>query len=177
MNITMKKKLIVTSLLAASVFASAANAANGTINVTGKITASPCSIDTAKSTATLDLGSINLNSKDTIPAEKEITISLKDCPFTAQTATVKFTGTADGDNFKFDGGAKGYALQLIDIDGSTPIKSNVDANAVHMTGQATHDLKYKAKFIKTGTAITDFQAASQTTGDVNVSLNYEITFN
>lgn len=177
MNIKMKKKLIVTSLLAASVFASAANAANGSISVTGKIVASPCEIDTTKTTATVDLGNINLNKKDTIPAEKDITISLKNCPFTSKTATVKFNGTADGENFKLEGGAKGYALQLIDTDGTTPIKFDKNALALNMTGQPAHDLKYKVKFLKTGTKVTDFEAASKSTGEVTATVNYEVTFN
>ncbi|WP_145553835.1 fimbrial protein [Yersinia canariae] len=168
----MKNKLIVTSLLAASVFASTANA--GTINITGKITSNPC---VASSTVTnIKMPDINLNelgrTADTVASSStDIIIKLTGCPAIKQDATVTFTGTEDNDrkgSLQLNG-VKGVALVLYEEDGIKEIKINEKADVKSLNGSETHDLKYKAKYVTTASVFTP--------GDADATLNFEVKFN
>ncbi|CNK59688.1 putative fimbrial protein [Yersinia mollaretii] len=171
MNINMKKKLIVTSLLAASVFASAANAA--AINITGTISSSPC----AATVDTIKMPNINLNSLGTKvgvtndASAKDITIKLTGCPAMQQTAKVTFTGTADKVNKKALEltGVEGVALALFEKDGTTAIDIGATAADQTLTGSQTKDLEYKVKYVTTATTFKP--------GDAKGVLNYTIAYN
>lgn len=175
MNMTMKKKLIVTSLLAASVFASTANASTGTINVTGSISASPCVATIATTTVNMPLitneqlgNSVGEFSKD---STTNLTINLTGCPAISQTATVKFSGKADTDNidaWKL-AGVEGAALALFESDDVTPIKINTNAKPQDMASAISKDLTYKLKYVKTSKTLTS--------GDASAAIDYEITYN
>lgn len=171
MNINMKKKLIVTSLLAASVLASAANAAN--IDITGSIKSTPCM-------ATVDpitMPDINLNDLGTTVGAKnekstaDIVIKLTGCPAMQQTAEVTFGGAADKDNNKALEltGVKGIALALFEEDGTTAIDIGGKAKDQLLTGSLTKDLEYKVKYVTTATTFKS--------GDAKGVLNYTIKYN
>ncbi|HFR4114033.1 TPA: fimbrial protein [Yersinia enterocolitica] len=173
MNMTMKKKLIVTSLLAASVFASAANA--GTFNITGSIASTPCVANAAQADIKMPL--INKDKLgaaagdfSTVPAT-DLTINLTNCPNVAQTATVTFTGSADSKDPKALEltGVKGVALALFEDDGSTQIEINKAAKAQSLTGTATSDLTYKAKYVTTADTFQE--------GNATATLNFDVAYN
>ncbi|AVX37241.1 fimbrial protein [Yersinia enterocolitica] len=171
----MKKKLIVTSLLAATVFASAANAANGTFNITGTIAATPCVASTTVSNITMpniELKKLGAASGQTSSdSTTDITIKLSGCPAVQQNATVTFTGTADTTNpkaLKLDG-VEGVALALFEENGTKEIEINQAADVQVLDGSATKDLKYKAKYISTASLFKP--------GNATATLDFGVTFN
>ncbi|WP_145572579.1 fimbrial protein [Yersinia mollaretii] len=172
MNINMKKKLIVTSLLAASVLASAANAA--TINVTGSIAASPCVTTTTNAAITMPLLTDAQLGKDVgkfSASATNLTIKLTGCPAISQTATVKFSGTADTEEkkaWKLDN-VEGVALALFEDDGLKQIEVNTDAKAQDISNVTTKDLKYKLKYVKTSKTLKS--------GNAQAAIDYDITYN
>ncbi|HDL8433564.1 type 1 fimbrial protein [Yersinia enterocolitica] len=172
MNITMKKKLIVTSLLAASVFASAANA--GTFNITGKITATDC-VASAE-VAGIKMPEINLNdlgrtAGNFAATDTDITIKLTGCPAIQKTAIVTFTGTEDTTNPKALklNGVEGIALALFEKDGTKEIEINKAAVDQPLDGSVEHKLKYKVKYVTTSTVFKP--------GDATASLDFAVAYN
>lgn len=178
MNITMKKKLIVTSLLAASVFASAANAATGNINITGSVTATPCEVainsGVAGTTHSLTMPNIFGNdipvSAGPIDKEASFEIKLTSCPTGAKNAEIKFTGTASGADIELqDSGKKNETIVLnILKKGSAYTIGSTDTQAI-TNGNATFDYKLKYKTTK--------PRADVKAGDLTAALGYEITYN
>lgn len=88
------------------------------INISGKVTASPCNVDLANSTLNIDLGETPANDLATSGAfgvEKTFTIALKDCPATTTKATATFSGTAtagDANGFANTGTAANVAVKI-----------------------------------------------------------------
>lgn len=171
MNINMKKKLIVTSLLAASVLASAANAADGTFNITGTIAATPC---TVTNTSAVDMGVVGKDKLDTM-APIELKIDLATCPAAAKNALITFNGTAEGDYLKLEsttaGSATGVALALLESDGTTKININSTAKPVSLANKTKTTAIYQAKFVK--------KAPSATVGEGTISANltFDVAYN
>lgn len=95
-----------------------AGAENISINISGNITASPCTIDTNTVSQTVDLGrsyahNISVGSGS---EWKAFQLTLSKCPAYWKNATVTFTGNAatDDDFFANSGSAKGVVLQISD---------------------------------------------------------------
>lgn len=109
------------------VLATAGNAfagtATATINVTGRITASPCTVDTSTVSQTVDLGRVY--GKDLAPGKgsewKTFQLTLSKCPSNWKQATVTFTGNPAPDNnyYANSGSATGVVLQISDSGHST----------------------------------------------------------
>lgn len=177
----MKKKLIVTSLLAASVFASAANAADGTITVKGSIAATPCEIKPTSKSQDIIMKLINqgdlakLSAGDTLDtSEKPFKIELTSCPKVAQNATVTFSGKADSDltsAIALGGTVKGVALKVYEEDGKevTLVNGAGKAKEKVLATTGTNTLEYKVKYVKTSGTFTE--------GEANAALNFDIAYN
>jgi minor fimbrial subunit len=89
------------------------------VNISGKVIASPCTVDTANS-------NLNVNLGDYKAAELEVAgmyskqegifnIALKDCPASTRKVTATFSGTADKDEpkmFSNTGTASGIAVKI-----------------------------------------------------------------
>ncbi|AKA37924.1 fimbrial protein [Yersinia ruckeri] len=172
----MKKTLLVTSLLAASVFASAANAANtGSLKVSGDISHSQCAASVASPTLTMpqidikDLGA-TVGAISTA-STTDIIINLTNCPPMTQKAKVMFTGTADKDNTKALAlnNVDGIALALFEEDGTKEAAINTNTTEQALTGSPTHELKYKAKYVTTNTVFKPGQAEAV--------LDFEVSYN
>lgn len=174
MNITMKKKLIVTSLLAASVFASAANAATGTITVKGSIAANPCVIKTASATQDVTMPAIfesdfsQLSVGGVIDkSAKSIKFELETCPALASNAVVTFSGTSAGDTFSLGSKVKGVALKLFDNKDTEVKISNGSATSTTALGiQKDQTLEYKLKYVKTADNFVEGAADTTITFDI-----------
>ncbi|CQD38966.1 fimbrial protein [Yersinia mollaretii] len=175
MNINMKKKLIVTSLLAASVFASAANAADGTFNITGSIASTPCVV-TATSTD-IKMPLINKAKLGATAGEfsadstTDLAINLSGCPAVNQMATVTFKGTADSKDAKALKltGVTGVALALFESNDKDRIDINKEAKSQALTGTPTKTLKYKAKYVTTSDTFKE--------GNVMAALEFDVAYN
>lgn len=87
------KGILFLAMFSSSVFADPVS-----INITGNVVASPCTVDTANSNLTVDLGTIQATDLAT-PASGStfipFAIKLKDCPTGTTTATITFSGTPD----------------------------------------------------------------------------------
>ncbi|AJJ23974.1 fimbrial protein [Yersinia enterocolitica] len=175
MNITMKKKLIVTSLLAASVFASAANA--GVIKVTGSIAANPCVIKTTSETQNVTMPAIfesdlsKLNAGGVIDkSAKPIKFELETCPALTSNAVVTFSGTSASDAFSLGSTVKGVALKLFDNQDKEVKISNGSATSTTVLGTQTEQtLEYKLKYVKTADKFVE--------GAVDTTINFDIAYN
>ncbi|HDL7749724.1 TPA: type 1 fimbrial protein [Yersinia enterocolitica] len=173
MNITMKKKLIVTSLLAASVFASAANA--GTFNITGSIASTPCVADAAITDIQMPL--INKDKLGTTAGEfselsaTDLTIKLTNCPNVTQTATVTFNGKTDTNEPKALelANVKGVALAVFEENGTDQIAIGQAAKGQALTSSATKNLNYKVKYVTTSEPFQE--------GNATATLNFDVAYN
>lgn len=95
------KALFKHSVLAGLVIAAGMTVAQAdpvNITITGNVVASPCTVDTANSNLTVDLGTIQATDL-AAPASGStfipFVIKLKDCPASTTKATITFSGTPD----------------------------------------------------------------------------------
>lgn len=177
MNINMKKKLIVTSLLAASVLASAANAAD--IKITGSIAASPC---TVKSTSTSSVKMPAIFEADVTKlttgaiidkSATAININLEGCPTAAgnSNAVVTFSGVAAADAFSLGTAVTGVALKVYDKADKEVKATSGTAKSTNnpITANATQTLEYKLKYVKTADKFKE--------GAVDTTLTFDVAYN
>ena len=116
----MTAKLTTLAIIAALFSVSSYASDPVTINVTGKVVASPCTLDTANSTLDIDLGTQQttaLAAAGTNLGTKGFNIALKDCPAGTTNVTATFTGVDDpsaapGWGFKNAGTATNITIQL-----------------------------------------------------------------
>jgi minor fimbrial subunit len=87
------------------------------VNISGKVTASPCTVD-ASINQTVDFGDVQASALQTVGAGspwKAFSLTLSQCPASTTKATVTFSGTPDAQEataFSQNGTAGGVALQL-----------------------------------------------------------------
>jgi minor fimbrial subunit len=87
------------------------------VNISGKVTASPCTVD-ASINQTVDFGDVQASTLQTAGSGspwKAFSLTLSQCPATTTKATVTFSGTPDAleaTAFSQNGTAGGVALQL-----------------------------------------------------------------
>ncbi|ATA52374.1 MULTISPECIES: fimbrial protein [Variovorax] len=154
------------------VLSQGALAADGTVNFTGEIVDTLCSIAPSSQNLTVPLGKVSRTVFDgatagTAVVGKKATparfnIDLLGCGATAKGATVTFSGTADLDdasNLRLAnagqvgvGAASGVAIELGDSAGTKlPLGS---PSAVYILGQGDNALKFQAAYVATRSAVT-----------------------
>lgn len=95
------KKHIIAIMVGSSLFGGfmgAANAADGTINFSGSLTADACKVDTTSQNQTVTLGNVATTAfaaKGDKASPTKFDLKLTDCPATVSSTVVKFDGTAD----------------------------------------------------------------------------------
>lgn len=176
------------SLLVAAIFggvAFSAVASDGTLNITGTILDSACTIDTTTATQTVNLGVIQRTSfKETgsVAGKTKFSISLKDCPSTVTSASVTFDGTANKANpdiLALNSGqtAEGVGVAFYEADGITPIPLLTKSTSVTLdtatsgepaTPSNVNQLTYVATYKSTQDAVT--------AGSANATSNFTITY-
>lgn len=174
----MKKNIIAILLASVCGFsATAANAADGQITFTGKISDTTCDVALTGGTTDLvvQLGAFVkskvVNASDVL-SEHDVTFNLTNCPSAYTKVGVKMEGTADTvmtdafANQTTTGGATGMAVKL--LDGANVISPNTVTALKDITSGAAQ-LQYKAQFIATQAAVTagDFSSV------VNYTMNYQ----
>ncbi|MBC3378343.1 type 1 fimbrial protein [Serratia fonticola] len=89
------------------------------VNITGKVIASPCTLDTVNSTLSVDLGDIQASALSTAGTyggpEKFFNLILNNCPATTSKVTATFSGTpydADNNLFANAGSATGVGIKI-----------------------------------------------------------------
>lgn len=159
------------ALAVAGVLSQAAFAADGTINFTGEIVDTPCSISPNSQNLTVPLGKVTRNAFGgtagtavigTKATPARFTIDLLGCGATAKGATVTFSGTADLDNATTlrlanagqvgVGSASGVAIELGDSAGTKIALGSPSAD--YILGLGDNSLKFQAAYVATKTAVT-----------------------
>lgn len=181
------KKAILASLVLGSVALSqtamAADIYSGTITINGNVLASTCQVDTAgadgNQTVTLpDVAAGLLTTAGSTAGKTAFTIKLKNCTENKNVrATFKGSGTQVEANTGLlnntaASGASNVMVQLLDLDGVTPIKANYMNNdnsqtVTVATGATTASLTYAAQYYAKGVAGT---------GAVTSTVDYEIVY-
>lgn len=154
-------------------FASAAFAADGTINFTGKITDTACTVSSDSITTPVALGTVSskaFSGSGTTAAATKFTINIASCPDTVTSASVRFDGTPNTANNKVlavTGGATNVGIGIYEADSSTliPLQNNSKAQAL-VTG--TNQLSYIAKYYAVADGVT--------AGDANATATFTITY-
>lgn len=154
-------------------FASAAFAADGTINFTGKITDTACTVasDSVTKPVTLDtVSSKAFSGAGTTAAATKFTINIASCPDTVTSASVRFDGTpstANSQVLAVTGGATNVGIGIYEDDSTTliPLQNNSKAQTL---GTGANVLTYVAKYYAT--------AAGVTAGDANATATFTITY-
>ena len=153
----MNAKLTTLAIIAALFSVSSYASDPVTINVTGKVVASPCTFDTANSTLNIDLGEKGaadmVNPVSTLP-EKPFNLVMKDCPAGTTNVIATFSGTdaadlTNGNAFKNMGTATNMVIQVKPLAGtwdSVSFKSgSTMTSAVNTTAKtATFNLTTRA---------------------------------
>lgn len=164
MNIIIKVAMLI--LFLSGTINSYAGTTSATVNITGRITTSPCNIDTNTVNQTVDLGkgySYNMVS-GTGSAWKSFQLTLSKCPNYWTNATVTFTGTAATDNgyFANSGSASGVVLQLSNQNHSINY-GNGDSMTIPVDASRNVTFPLEARMYNPGGEVTggDFNAAVQ----------------
>lgn len=168
----MKKNLIAVALLVGSAFTGVANAADGTINFTGNVTADACTITPGSATQTVPLGTVSTTAFPAAgdsAAPTKFDVVLTSCPAAATSATVKFDGPANADDSTLlalttvTGMATGVGVGLYEEDSSTPIPVGGESSSKTLSTTAATTFSFVAKYVSTGTvaagtanAVSDF---------------------
>lgn len=126
MNTKLKNKLAVLTLSCASILATN-NIANAvTIDITGTVVASPCTVNGGDNTLDISLGDNIQADELATPGNttnwKNFSLKLTNCPPSTTSFSVAFAGTADSDDANFyanTGTATNLKLALTSQDGNT----------------------------------------------------------
>lgn len=180
----MKRYYVISGVITTLVVSSAI-AYDGTIAFTGKVVDQTCSVKSGSESLTVTLPTVSKTALTTVAKTAGLTpfvIELSGCTPSATegakkvkayfepNAATDFT-TGNLNNVTGNGKATEVQVQLLNADGSTPIKlgKDVSAQGVTTTDISTADvtLRYNAQYYATGTA---------TAGDVSTTVNYTIAY-
>lgn len=167
------KNSALVAMVASLGFASAAFAADGTINFTGKITDTACTIASDSITKAVSLGTVSskaFSGSGSTAAATRFTINIASCPESVTSASVRFDGTPNSGNSNIlavTGGATNVGIGIYEADSSTLIPLQSDSKAQALTTSASQ-LSYIAKYYAT--------AASVGAGDANATATFTITY-
>jgi len=174
----MNSKFAMMALLVGSAFASVANAADGTINFTGKVTDEACTVNPSSATQTVNLGSVRtggFNASGTTASPTRFSITLTSCPAAAKTAVLKFDGPTSSGNSNYlaltsgAGVATGVAIGLFESDSTTLIPVGSASTTKTLVSGADTTIQFVAKYIST--------AATVVPGTANAVSNFTVSYN
>jgi len=159
----MNNKLKVSLLVALTSLAltSTAHAADVTINISGKIVASPCVVDGA-STVNVDLGqdlqAADLSTAASASAWVPFTISMKDCPTSTTNVIATFSGTGDAADltrlYTNNGTATNVAVELQSNDSAHISLGNTKAMTIPRSATNTAVFPLQSRVWSKGNAST-----------------------
>lgn len=173
----MKKLSLFVSVVTSALISSAAFAADGTINFTGSVTDTACTVDTASANQTVNLGTVAASSftaAGSTAAAARFSINLTNCPAAAKTASVRFDGlTASGNSsiLSLNTGqtAKNLGVGLYQQDSSALIPIGSSTPSVTLTTTGTNTLTFIAKYYAISTPVG--------VGTANATAAFTVTYN
>jgi minor fimbrial subunit len=148
-------------VIALAIFSGMVSAADVTINVSGKVIASPCTVETA-SNISVDLGqnlqAADLNASGKYSAWVPISLKVKNCPTSTSNVVATFSGTADTAAatrlYKNTGGASNLAVELQQAVSPYKALGNNQTLTVARAADNTAEFKLQARAWATGAAST-----------------------
>jgi len=154
-----------------------ASAADGTINFTGTITDTACTVDTASANQTVNLGTVartGFSAVGSTSAATKFTIGLSACPSSITAARVKFDGRANSTNSNLlalnsDQTATNVAIGIYEQDGSTLIPLASQSASKTVSSTASNTLTYVAKYYAVATPVG--------AGTANSTASFSIVYN
>ncbi|WP_406909113.1 fimbrial protein [Klebsiella oxytoca] len=174
----MSQRMIAITLLAGSGLISLANAADGTINFTGIILESACTISAGHGSQSVVLGGVNksaFTAAGNTAAPTKFSITLSSCPAAVTSARVTFDGKTDTANSSLlaltpgAGIATGVGIGIYEDNNTTiiPISVHSAAKTLSTTEQTTFN--FIAKYVST--------AATVTAGPADAVSDFTISYN
>ncbi|MBF4179900.1 fimbrial protein [Lelliottia nimipressuralis] len=169
-----KNTLISLGLVPLTLFAMSGNAsaADSTINITGTVVASPCTIEAVKNVDLGDIDATKLATTGTASTFINFSINMTDCPATTTSATATYSGTASNtDYYANSGTAKNVEVEVASSYSSLPMGNgatqgvNIDA----ATHAASFNLKARVKNDGKGSAVTPGSVSSA----IQVAVQYK----
>ncbi|MGP2446641.1 fimbrial protein [Pantoea ananatis] len=168
--------IIVTTLISA-LNANFATAYDGTINFTGSVTDTACTVDAASANQTVNLGNISsssFGSAGSTAAATRFTIDLTGCPAAAKSASVRFDGTVAKGNSSILSLSSGQTATNLGVgiyqqDSSTLIPIGSSTPSIPLTSSGTNSLTYIAKYYAISTPVA--------AGTANATATFTIAYN
>ncbi|TCZ55660.1 fimbrial protein [Klebsiella grimontii] len=157
-----------------------ANAADGTINFTGEILETACSVNIgANNSLNVILGKVaksSFQSAGETAAATKFTIKLRNCPQSLSSATIKFDGKMNSTNNSYlaltsgTGVAEGIAVALYDSSQSlVPLMTS--STNYNLSSESENNLEFYAKYIATS-AVEAIKA-----GTANATTTFSVIYN
>ncbi|MHA2898143.1 fimbrial protein [Enterobacter sp. H2G27] len=156
---------------------SAANAHDGTVNISGTIQDNTCELAPDSRNKSVDMGTVagsQFKRAGDISPAKHFTLNLQNCGPAASEATVTFSGTADMQNpnlFAIEAGedsASGLALGIYDSNGQLIAPGETSSNIALKPGQVSVAIDFSARYM----AVMDNVSA----GVANVTATFVINY-
>nr|WP_241391464.1 fimbrial protein [Serratia proteamaculans]ULG18709.1 fimbrial protein [Serratia proteamaculans] len=152
-------------------------AADGTINFTGNITDTACTVDTASTNQTVNLGTVAttaFSAAGSTASPTRFTINLNTCPAAVKSANVRFDGNTNSANSNIlalnsDQTATNVGVALYEQNSSTLIPVGNPTENVTLSSTNSNTLTYIAKYYSTATPVT--------AGTANSTATFTIAYN
>ncbi|MBS3045957.1 fimbrial protein [Enterobacter mori] len=174
----MKKVLALATLsIACAISTTSVFASDGTVNFTGEIIDSACTIDIgANNTMTVDMGKVAkkaFTGKDSTASATKFVLKMTDCPTTVTSASVKFDGTGyAGDDSVLaltadTGVATGVAVEL--TDSAQKVLPLFTASTSVTLAEGDNEMPFYARYKQ--------MAADVTPGPANATAQFTVNYN
>lgn len=177
----MKHTLLASALFVSATLVGSAQAATGTITITGSIIDKGCDIQAGSQSLDVDLGTVDASTFEgkvgSTLGSAPLKIALTGCPETGVTGvSVVFDGPASTDNTELlaitagETSAKGVGVAFYESDSSTliPLHKPSAVNAV-AEGQTDVTLNYVAKYMSTADTVVG--------GGADATANFTLIYN
>ncbi|MEB7538539.1 fimbrial protein [Pantoea anthophila] len=157
----MKKLRLIATTLAAVSICGTASAADGTVNFTGTIRDTACTVDTASANQTVNLGTVaatSFGSAGATASSTRFTINLTGCPAAVTSASIRFDGPLASGNSNLLALSSGQTATNVGVgiyqqDSSTLIPVGRASAPVTLSSTGTNALNFIAKYVSTAAAV------------------------
>ncbi|MDF7788623.1 fimbrial protein [Pantoea stewartii] len=173
----MKNITLITSALFAAAISGSASAADGTINFTGKIADTACTVDPASANQTVNMGEVaasSFKSAGATASAARFTINLTNCPAAATSASVRFDGplaSGNGNLLALSSGqtATNVGVGIYEQDSNTLIPVGSASAPVKLSSASINALNFIAKYVSTAEKVS--------AGSANAAATFTVAYN
>lgn len=173
----MNKINLIATAFAAMGMCGAASAADGTINFTGTIRDTACTVDTASANQTVNLGTVaatSFGSSGSTASSARFTINLTGCPAAVTSASIHFDGPLASGNSNLLALSSGQTATNVGVgiyqeDSSTLIPIGQASAPVTLSTTATNALNFIAKYVSTASTVG--------AGSANAVASFTVAYN